>query len=125
MYDHRERHHGKELAVPSESREDPQLHSSSRHLQTTNLNMAFKVGLLSLETLLELSKPLNNALIRNETEGVDKPPAYWWEAALRQDLDYRHPEANLEAHPQMIRPCRRVSSVWKRFMEMKVVTSSP
>ena len=76
MYDHRERHHGKELAVPSENREDPQLHSSSRHLQTTNLNMAFKVGLSSLETLLELNKPLNNALIRKETEGVDKPPAY-------------------------------------------------
>ena len=76
MYDHRERHHGKELAVPSESREDPQLHSSSRHLQTTNLNMAFKVGLLSLETLLDLKLQHSNTLILNETEGVDKPPAY-------------------------------------------------
>ena len=76
MSDHRGRHHGKALAALSENREDPQLHSSSRHLQTTSLNTAFKAGLMSLETLLDLKLQHSNALILNETEGVDKPPAY-------------------------------------------------
>ena len=75
-YDHPGQRHGKGLAVLSENREDPQLHSSSRHLQTTSLNTAFKAGLLSLETLLDLKLRHSNALILNETEGVDKPPAY-------------------------------------------------
>ena len=42
----------------------------------TNTHKAFKAGLTSLGTLPDPKLLHNNELIPNETEGVDKLPAY-------------------------------------------------
>ena len=75
MCDRLGRHHGKVLAAPFENQEDPRLRSSSRHQQMTNSHKASKAGLMSLEILPDPKLLHNNALIPNETEGVDKLPA--------------------------------------------------
>ena len=74
MFDHRGRHHGKVLAALSENREDPRHRSSSKHQPMTNSHKASKAGRTSLGTMPDPKLLHNNALIPNETEGVDKLP---------------------------------------------------
>ena len=66
---------GKGFAALFENRGDPRPRSSSRHQQIMNSNTASKAGLMSLEILPDPKLLHNNALIPNETEGVDKLPA--------------------------------------------------